>query len=208
MILINFCKASLTMRKFIILIIFLSTKFLYAQCDNANLKRFSYDVKSAVISGTGFKFTERVGVTATFSNYILASKNIDKSLKGLLKKTRVFVDLQSIDSKNEIRDNNLKTSLLLHLKPVEIKVKDVKKNQLITDVIINDIAKEVIFNYRFIDNKVVAKADIDVLAYNMENNIKSLKLKCKKLHIGKDGVSKTWSDFDLKVEVPIIESCE
>lgn len=191
------------MKKFLLSVILIFSSSLVAETC-----KYSYDKDSAKINGTGFKYTDKTGVTATFSEFDLISENSAKSLKGLIKKTKLTVNLQSIDSQNKIRDYNLKTTLLKNIKPVRFRVEDVSDNKILTSLTLNNITKEVAFDYKKNENKITATSNIDILNFNTQKNVRAMEKKCRELHTGKDGISKSWSDFNLKLEVTLITACD
>lgn len=71
----------------------------------------------------------------------------------------------------------------------------------------NNIAQEVKGQYTFVDDKFEFSATIDVANWNANSGITALNKICKDLHTGPDGVSKLWSEVDLKFSTTLASDC-
>lgn len=172
---------------------------------------YSWDQAKSSVEGTGFKFTEKVGVKAKFPKYSLNKATPQKSVKELLQGLVVSVDLNSIDSGNAVRDKNLVDTFFSNIKDpgkAQVTVKSVGKKSIEASLKINGVMKPVRFDYSMKNDQVVATGRFDALAYTMGKAYNALKERCKVLHTGKDGVSKMWSDFDLKVVGQLKKVCK
>ena len=159
------------------------------------------------IEGTGFKFSKKIkkGVTGVFKKFRL-NKDSASSIDKLLTDLEVTVSLSSIDSGNKARDLNLRNSLFSGLTNngrAVVKVVKVGGDNLLAKMSLNGVEKEIRFDLKKTEDEIIASGRFDALDYAMKAPFEALKRLCGPLHIGKDGVSKTWSDFAIKVTAAI-----
>ena len=195
------------MRLFVLggLVLFSFEVFGFSRC------KISFDASRSKIEGTGYKFTEKAGVTASFPKFTVSEAH-GSSLSGLLDDLVVTVDLLSVDSKNAARDQNLRNSLFMGLTDesrVKVVVKDVSGSKLKTQMTLNGVTRDVDFQWTENNGMLIAEGRIDILDFSMNPAFTALQKLCNKLHVGKDGKSKTWSDFALKVSATLVrDGCD
>ena len=149
----------------------------------------------------GLSLRKKKGVTAVFKDYSL-NKATSDSVDNLLKGLEVSVDLKSLDSDSWVRDRNLRKTLFKALKnesKAVVKVKSVEAKTLKTSLLLNGVEKAIDFQLTRTADQLVATGSFDALDFMMKPAIDALIDKCKGLHTGGDGKSKTWSDFALRV---------
>ena len=171
---------------------------------------YEFDLKNSVIQGTGYKFTEKTGVSGHFSSFKLSKNEKKENIKELLKDLVVTVDLTTLDSGNPVRDKNMRETLFAGLSrdsSAIISVKKVTDKTIETHLKINDRTQKVIFDYSIKDEVLTAQGRFDALEYAFGKQIEKLKKRCGLLHTGKDGKSVTWTDFALEVTAKIIKTC-
>lgn len=165
---------------------------------------------SSKVTWTGFKYTEKTGVSGTFNNIQVVSKP-SQSLKQLLNTISFSVDTNSIDSGNSARDMTLKKTVFGYLKePNTIKgmVATVESKRLNIKMTMNEtMTTEFLYKFDPQTEKIVAQSTIDLTEYGLLKSYKAVAKACKALHTGEDGVSKTWTDVDLKLETQVKKEC-
>lgn len=170
-----------------------------------------YNIKhgSEKITWTGFKYTEKTPVSGTFKKIKFEQKTNATSMTNLLESIRFEIDTHSIDSKNAARDATLKGSLFGFLKvPKQISGKVVSATQL-------DMAVELTINeytpmqmsLETKDGKLISKGSLNLLKHGLKKSFDAVHIACKGLHRGKDGVPKTWSTVDIKIEADYEIKC-
>lgn len=172
--------------------------------------RYNFDRDKSLVQATGYKFSDKVGVTATFEGVELNSNKEQKNKKDLLNGLVVSVDLLSIDSENSLRDMNLRETLFANIlgdSKVTVAVEKVTDKKIETKVTLNQKSQKVVFDYKMTDSGVEAKGLFDALKYSLGDQIAALKKRCGSLHTGEDGKSITWTDFDLEVKAYFKKTC-
>ena len=189
--------------------ILLASQNLFAASSAAKCQ-YSFNPDQSVVEGTGFKTSAKVGVAGKFLKFSINNKEKKKEIKELLQGLVVTVDLMSIDSGNAIRDKNLREaffSLLKNNAQAEVKVKSVTDKEIEAELSVNKVSKPIKFSYEIKDDKIEAKGVFDALEFAMTDAFSALKKRCGALHTGADGKSKTWSDFNLRVEAKLDKVC-
>lgn len=164
---------------------------------------YEFDLDKSEVSGTGFKFTEKKAVKAKFLQFTLNKSEKKASVKELLDDLEVTVDLMALDSGDALRDKNLRETFFAAIignAEAKVQVKSVKKDVLETILHLNDKSLPVNFNYKIKGNTVEATGNFDAATFAMGDSVAALKKRCGSLHTGEDGVSKTWTEFDLAVK--------
>ena len=72
----------------------------------------------------------------------------------------------------------------------------------------NNITIDVEGEYKLNGSMFEWSTDIDVSAWNGLMAVESLNEACKDLHAAEDGVSKTWSEVNLSLELELLSDCD
>ena len=152
------------------------------------------------VKWTGFKTEKKSPVSGTFKDIKLdISKSDDLSM--FLKSAKVQITTASFDSKNPFRDNNI-TSTLFSLATSKyingaISSVDTTKNELILDVTMNEVTKQVPMKYEISNGKIIASGSIDILNYDMKKPFMAFAQKCASFH-----QNKSFSDVNIEFMIP------
>ena len=172
---------------------------------------YSFDSNKAKIIWKGFKTTERIQVTGQFEQFESSRdmKQFD-SLEGLIDGLDFSIRTNSSASGDPVRDLNLKDYFFkLLTSNFRLSGSLGYPNNNLIPVTFNTLlgSKTVELSYFFENSVVEIKGIIDigidlggVMAYE------SIHQQCEQLHTGGDGVSKTWSEVEVLVRVPIIRN--
>lgn len=172
---------------------------------------YEFDQDSAVITGTGFKTSKKIGVDGNFPGITLNKTEKTEDPKKLLEGLVVTVDLVSLDSGNSLRDTNLRETLFANIigdSVVEVSVKEVTKDKIKTTMKINDKSQEITFNYKLENDTFKADGKFDALKFALGDQIDMLKKRCGSLHTGSDGKSVTWTEFNISLLAPLKKICK
>jgi len=172
---------------------------------------FEFDVDNSKVEGTGYKYTEKTGVTAKFTGLKLHKVEKKPSIKELMKNVILTVDLMTLDSGNSLRDKNMRETLfsgILGDSVVVVTVKEVGNKKIDTEFKINEKTQSVSFEYSIKGDSVVAKGKFGLLKFAMGDQIAALKKRCGSLHTGSDGKSVTWSEFALTLNAKFKKVCK
>ena len=172
---------------------------------------YSFDSNKAKIIWKGFKTTDRIQVTGQFEQFDSSRdmKQFD-SLDGLIDGLDFSISTSSSASGDPVRDLNLKDYFFkLLTSNFRLTGSLGYPNNNLIPVTFNTLlgSKTVELSYFFENSVVEIKGIIDigidlggVMAYE------SIHQQCEQLHTGGDGVSKTWSEVEVLVRVPIIRN--
>jgi polyisoprenoid-binding protein YceI len=171
---------------------------------------YEFDVANSRVEGTGYKFTDKVGVKAVFPGVKLNKTEKKDSAKALLNDLMVTVDLMSIDSGNALRDKNMRETLfagILGDSVAHVSVKKLTDKKMTAELKINEKTKMIDFDYEIKGEKISAKGVFDAVDFALGSQLAALKKRCGSLHTGSDGKSVTWSDFNLEVTAALKKVC-
>lgn len=163
---------------------------------------------SEKVTWTGFKFTEKTGVSGTFDKLKVSHETSD-SLEDLLKSISFEIDTKSINSGNPARDATLQKTVFGFLSiPETIKgsVKAATDSSIDVKMTMNK-EMNAAFDYTAKEGSITAVGDIDMTQNGLVKSFNAVKEACKILHTGADGVSKTWADVNIKLEANYEEKC-
>ena len=172
---------------------------------------YYFDSNKAKIIWKGFKTTDRIQVTGQFEQFDSSRdmKQFD-SLEGLIDGLDFSISTSSSASGDPVRDLNLKDYFFkLLTSNFRLTGSLGYPNNNLIPVTFNTLlgSKTVELSYFFENSVVEIKGIIDigidlggVMAYE------SIHQQCEQLHTGGDGVSKTWSEVEVLVRVPIIRN--
>jgi hypothetical protein len=92
---------------------------------------------------------------------------------------------------------------------IEGKIKALKDDgKAVFEIMMNDITIDVDGEYTLEGAVFKWSTDVDVSQWNGLMAVESLNEACKDLHTGEDGVSKTWSEVNLSLEVELLSDCD
>ncbi|MEC9283271.1 MAG: YceI family protein [Bdellovibrionota bacterium] len=154
---------------------------------------------------TGYKFTEKAGVTGEFKNTQFSAPSKGQ-LSDILSNAMIFIDTTSIDAGNEARNTNISSSLFKTLvdghsiRAIAKKI-DTNENKLFVDLYMGRKIQEVVLNYSYNKNLIKIDGSIDLLKLGFNKAFEALANKCGPLHTGKDGKAKTWSDVAINLSI-------
>ena len=172
--------------------------------------------KDAVkIEWTAFKFTNKQAVSGTFNTTTLSGATQAASLTELAGGLSMKIDGSSIESANPGRNATISEFFFGTFAPspeisgrVESVDGDDSKGTLKIAITMNDTTRSVPFAYTIsADHQVEATASIDMLDFALQKAFDSIHQACEEQHTGEDGVSKTWTDVDLRLTGSFEESC-
>lgn len=178
----------------IIFILLFITNIAQAQCLSSNPKNYQ-------LKWTAFKTAKKIGVEGVFNSISLINFRANTKFNFLLKDISFEISTNSITTNNESRDNNLK-SHFFDFEAITATITKVEKDYIILSVSINKKQRNIALKYRVEKSKIIATGFIDILDFNLSNQLANLNKQCFSLHEGK-----TWSDVELSLSVDL-EACK
>jgi len=162
------------------------------------------------LTWTGYKYTKKAAVSGTFDKIVFTQKSGGaESMANLLNSIEFVVDTNSTNSGNAARDATLKKTVFGYLEnpnTISGKFKNATQLDLVAELTANE-KMEIKLKLEAQDGKLIATGALDLLQNGLKKSYDSVHLACKGLHTGEDGVSKTWSTVDLKIEADYEVKC-
>ncbi len=179
---------------------------------------FRLDPASVKVNWTAFKTTEKLAVSGTVKEVAVQSVQKAKSLKELIEKTtgKGKFDAESkSDSGNPARDTTVYQKFFsLLLNQGEFKGSFVKLSGSNTEgkvglqLSVNGKKALIPMDYKLSpEGHFEASGSFDMMNMGMQKAHESIHTACEKLHQGKDGISKTWTEVGVKVSAMIQKDC-
>jgi polyisoprenoid-binding protein YceI len=167
------------------------------------------------VQWTAFKFTSKQGVSGTFNTMKLSGPMEADTLTSLAEGLSMEIDGKSIESNNPGRNATISEFFFQTFAPspnitgrVESVEGDDSKGTLKIAITMNGTTRSVPFAYTISDgNAVEAAASIDMLDFALQKSYDSIHLACEEQHTGEDGISKTWTEVDLKLTGTFTSTC-
>jgi len=169
-----------------------------------------FDPSAVKVEWTAYKTTAKVPVSGTFKEVKIQGASQGADVKSILSGASVEITGNTIDSGNAGRDQNIREAFLSHLaKQASFggKFSDVKESSFTLQMDFNGMTRAVPMTYALKEGQFVATGGFDLLDFKATQAFDGIHERCKELHKGADGVSKTWSEIALKVSAPYSETC-
>jgi hypothetical protein len=167
-------------------------------------KQYSVDPFLTAINWTAYKTTDKVPVSGKFTLLTLENQNKGNSMVEALNGTKFSIPVSSIYSNNEARDYKLKTLFFGVMKNTNflsgtLYITDNTSGY--ADFSMNGIIEKLPFTYIIEGDKILLTAVMNTDSWQAQSAIASINSACLELHKGADGISKTWSDVAVRIEV-------
>jgi hypothetical protein len=175
---------------------------------------YTYDSKKTQLEWTAYKFTEKTGVKGTFERIIVQKdKKNSPSITTAMRESTFRISSTHINSGVNDRDDKIRkyffgsnenTKYLVGSFP---EIEEGSKGNAKMSLSFNGITKNIPISYEIIQNKLKVIGSLDVNDFGMAPGIEKLNEVCNVLHIGKDGVSKLWSEVDFVINSEFKMKC-
>ena len=176
----------------------------------------TYTLSEAKPGWTAYKTTGKMGVSGSFKEYTLTPGTGGDSVAAALKGASMSIVPSSVDSGVDIRNQTIATKYFAVFAPdtpFAVQVKSVegddKSGTANLEVNINGTQKTLAFPYAVnAAGELTAKASMEMMDFGLKAAFDSIHTACEALHMGADGVSKTWTDVELSVTATFTKTCE
>lgn len=202
------------MKKILILIV-CSTVFLAVSCKKKEKKEVEkeesiskkvapFSLKNADnnIGFTAYKATEKIPVKGTFKKVELINNFEGNTIKEAIDKAVFKIPISAIETADSGRNYKIKKFFFGAMENTlaltgTLNLKDDTKG--FVELTMNNITEIVPFNYTINGTTFSIETSINLEKWNTKKAIDSLNEACKALHIGEDGVSKTWTEVAISI---------
>ena len=171
---------------------------------------YRYNEGTSKLTWTGYKTSAKKGVPGSF-NEITVSSEQNEDPKKVIESINFSIKTSSVETNDESRNQKISTLFfdVMNTPFIEGKIKELKDDgKAVFEIMMNDITIDVEGDYKLDGAMFKWSTDIDVSAWNGLMAVESLNEACKDLHTGEDGVSKTWSEVNLSLEVELLSDCD
>ena len=175
----------------------------------------THQLKTAKPGWEAYKTTDKLPVAGTFSKVTLTAPEPAGSVPDAIKGASMDIVAASVDSGLEVRNQTLaehyfskfaaKSAFRASVKSVE--GTNESGNAVIT-VDVNGVSRDLTFPYTVSDTgELTAKATMDMMDFSLKSAFDAIHTACEALHMGPDGVSKTWTEVALSITATIEKRC-
>ncbi len=183
-----------------------STKAEVAVVDESAM--YQIDTETVSLKWVAYKTTEKVGVGGEFGKINIKDYQLAESKEGALNGVSFAVPVSSLFTGNKDRDwklVNLFFGVMDNTEFIKGTFHQGENGEGKLDLEMNGTSTELPYEYSLQNDSIFITAKMDVLNWNGQEAMDSLNVACYDLHKGKDGVSKTWSEVDIKASVAILK---
>ncbi len=194
------------MRKYILV---LATLFVVVSCKNAKKEtsktnEAKYVLANAVnsINFTAFKTTQRIGVKGQFTEVEITNNQQGNTVKEAINGAEFKVPVSSIETNDSSRNAKLVMFFFGTMANTEYlsgKINLTDEVNGFVDFKMNDITEKLPFTYTIEGNVFSMKALMNVDNWKGQEAIAKLNSACEELHMGEDGITKTWSEVEIEI---------
>lgn len=162
---------------------------------------------------TAFKTNEKLAVSGGFTSILVEAPTQAKNPDALLAGVSFAIDGMSVSSGSPERDKSLQESFFGKFQPnanIEGDIRQAQDGKALVELRLNGTTHQIPLTYilQEANQFVEAKGKIDMLEAALHGPFAAIHEHCKLLHTGADGVSKTWTDVELKVSARVMHTCE
>jgi len=161
------------------------------------------------VEWTAYKTPKKIGVDGGFLATVYHGKTEAEDLQGLLRNSRVQLEVNNVDTKDPFRDAklvqfffNMMQGAVIDANVVSIEG-DEKAGSLVVNIAMNNRAIDVPLHYEVIEGTFRAKGVLDLLDFNAQEPLKMLTLNCYAPHEGK-----TWEDVAVGFSFDLAQQCD
>lgn len=167
-----------------------------------------YEAEELSVGWVAYKTAAKAGVKGSFDDIELEGGEAE-SFVAMLIGLEAEIETESVNTKNEGRDETLVKSFFRHFTSDEIKAKvidvkgDDKSGVMTVRLKMNGVNKELPLRYEVSGTSVKANGHIDLFDFSLNKALASINKACYDLHGGK-----TWNDVAINMELTVEKSCK
>jgi hypothetical protein len=168
------------------------------------VESYIIDSKNSVINWTAYKTTDKIPVKGVFEEVNIVGNKSASNKEDLLKGLEFEIPVGSINSNDTIRDFKLvKFFFEVMENTISLKGKfiSLENGKGKVELSMNGISNELQFTYEVNDETISVNSVLNLDNWKVQPAIESLNKVCNEKHKGADGISKTWSEVAIMVEI-------
>ncbi len=165
------------------------------------------DTQNSVINWTAYKTTDKVPVKGVFNEVKITKANTAENPVEVLKGLEFEIPIESIFTKDTIRDYKLKQfffGTLANTNQIKGEISMENDGNGKVNLTMNGLTKSFPYTYEVKGETIDLTATIDLDNWQAQAAIAALNEVCLDMHKGKDGISKTWNDVAINVQIKTV----
>lgn len=171
---------------------------------------YSYDAASTEATWTAYKFTNRAGVSATFDQLEINTRNGKEKPIDVLLGAQFNINTMSANTANPARDVTITENFFAALANNNISgvINSADNGSGSMSIMMNGVQNEVPFTYTIDDLTISLEASVNMDDFGCADARQALNEVCYELHIGEEGKSVLWPDVTIAVTTTLVRSCD
>ena len=208
-------KKDMKMTRYIIVALLLIVGFTSCKSESTEqaspekVCTYSYNEGTTNLEWTAFKTNARVGVSGGFNEISVTSESYDDPKK-VIESIKFSIKTSSVESNNEERNGKIAKHFFetINTPVINGKIKTLKTDgKAIIELEMNGIVMDIEGEYTLEEKAFNFHSLIDLGMWNAIQGVNSLNEVCYDLHKGEDGISKLWSEVELKLNTILKSEC-
>ena len=174
---------------------------------------YSFSDSTIKLFWSGYKTTDKLKVLGSFQE--ITTNHADQkfsSIEDLVNGITFSINSKSSESGDPIRDANLRDYFFNYLTDnfqINGHVSEYTDAFVTANIDVLGIDRQVKFSHSIVNNILKLRALISLDELGATKAFNSISAKCYELHKGPDGISKTWDEVNVLIDVPLIkEDCK
>lgn len=165
------------------------------------------DTQNSIINWTAYKTTDKVPVKGVFNEVKVTKSNPAENPVEVLNGLEFEVPIESLFTKDTIRDYKLKQfffGTMANTSQIKGIITMENDGNGSVDLTMNGLTKNFPYSYEVNGESIDLTATIDLDNWQAQAAIAALNEVCFDMHKGEDGISKTWNDVAINVQIKTI----
>lgn len=165
------------------------------------------DTQNSIINWTAYKTSDKVPVNGVFNEVNVTKSNSAENPVEVLNGLEFEVPIESLFTKDTIRDYKLKQfffGTMANTSQIKGIITMENDGNGSVDLTMNGLTKSFPYSYEVNGESIDLTATIDLDNWQAQAAIAALNEVCFDMHKGEDGISKTWNDVAINVQIKTI----
>ena len=183
-----------------------------SQPEKTSTCEYQFDESNTKVFWAGYKTTDKLKVVGEIEAFETnRTDEVFSSIEAMLDGLNFSLNTASSSSGDDVRDSNLKDNffnLLTYNFQINGHFSGVQKDSVTAHVDVFGVEKSIKFSHVLENSLLKVRGTFSLEDFGAIKAYQSIQNKCYDLHKGADGISKTWDDVDVIINVPISKVCK
>jgi len=171
---------------------------------SVDVKNYIVDTKNSVVNWTAYKTTEKIPVKGIFKEVKINSAKPASNPSEVIDGLEFEIPVNSIFSNDSIRDFKLVNyffGIMKNTLKLKGKINASENGKGTINLTMNGLSEEMPFTYQIQDQTIDIKAIMNIDNWQAQAAIEALNKVCNEKHKAADGISKTWSEVAINIQI-------